>query len=30
MRVCLDTNAYSKLMRQRPGLQRCLEEAAHI
>jgi tRNA(fMet)-specific endonuclease VapC len=30
MRVCLDTNAYSMLLRNRAGLQRCLEEAALI
>jgi len=30
MRVCLDTNAYSMLMRDRPELQRCLEEAEII
>ena len=30
MRVCLDTNAYSMLMRHRAGLQRCLEEAALV
>ena len=30
MRVCLDTNAYSMLMRNGAGLQRCLEEAAII
>jgi tRNA(fMet)-specific endonuclease VapC len=30
MRVCLDTNAYSKLMRDQTDLQRCLEEAALI
>ena len=30
MRVCLDTNAYSMLMRHRAGLQRCLEEAELI
>lgn len=30
MRVCLDTNAYSMLMRARAELQRCLEEAELI
>ena len=30
MRVCLDTNAYSRLMRNQAGLQRCLEEAEII
>ena len=30
MRVCLDTNAYSALMRHRTGLRRCLEEAELI
>ncbi|NKB67500.1 MAG: PIN domain-containing protein [Candidatus Latescibacteria bacterium] len=30
MRVCLDTNAYSRFMRNGAGLRRCLEEAAQI
>lgn len=30
MRVCLDTNAYSRLMRNQAELQRCLEEAELI
>ena len=30
MRVCLDTNAYSMLMRGRAGLQTCLEEASDV
>ena len=30
MRVCIDTNAYSMLLRSRPGLRRCLEEAEII
>ena len=30
MRVCLDTNAYSALMRNQSGIQRCLEEATLI
>lgn len=30
MRLCLDTNAYSALMRHRAGLQRYLEEAELI
>ncbi len=30
MRLCLDTNAYSALMRNQSGIQRCLEEASLI
>ena len=30
MRLCLDTNAYSALMRNRSGIQHCLEEAELI
>ena len=30
MRLCLDTNAYSALMRNQSGIQHCLEEAALI
>ena len=30
MRVCLDTNVYSALLRGDDGVRRCLEEAADV